>query len=236
MGIFDTQKYQVEISSWSLNTNERIISSLWILSLCESVAESILPTILIGVTDKDLRTFMRKMLDGADRIDIQSMMKFFVINSGLPLNQLSIRRSIFHAFNHLKKVQRPSYFKPEWDKLCSHVDVNISAKYTIGQRKKIGWKYAVSTQAFKTGILIWKIKYIKSSYKKDPTIGVGFCTADMNPEHLKKKSVYGSDQTWTYLASSGNCYHTKLVRKMKRFLPGDQVRATRTVEPFWVHF
>ena len=48
----------------------------------------------------------------------------------------------------------------------------------------------------------------------------------MDPEYLKKKSIYGSDQTWTYLANSGNCYHTKLVRKLKSFSVGDQVRAT----------
>ena len=51
----------------------------------------------------------------------------------------------------------------------------------------------------------------------------------MDPEDLKKKSIYGSSQTWTYLASSGNCYHTKLVKKLKTFTSGDQVRARNSL-------
>ena len=162
-GTFDRKKAQSEITSWSLDTNHRIISSLWVLCLCDNFAILILPSILIGVTDRNLRAVMRKMLDAADRLDIQSMMKVFVMNSGLPVNQLSIRRSIFHAFNDLKKVKRPTYFKPEWDGLCSHSDVTIIEKYKVKQRKKIGWKYAVSSQIIKDGIWLWKIKYVKSS-------------------------------------------------------------------------
>ena len=162
-GKFDTKKAQFEIASWSLDTNHRIISSLWILSLCENFGNFILPSILIGVTDRNLRGVMRKMLDAADRLDIQSMMKVFVINSGLPVNQLSIRRSIFHAFNDLKKVKRPTYFKPEWDGLCSHPDITIIDKHKVKQRKRIGWKYAISSQILKDGIWLWKIKYVKSS-------------------------------------------------------------------------
>ena len=65
--------------------------------------------------------------------------------------------------------------------------------------------------------------------KDDPTIGIGFCDANMDPEDLKKKSIYGSSQTWTYLASSGNCYHTKLVKKLQTFTSGDQVRAANSL-------
>ena len=160
---FDARKSKLEKSLLSLGQNDRIISSLWILSLCEQFSSTILPIVLLGVTDKNLRFVMCRMLDAPDRLDIQSTMKPFVIKSGLPVNQLSIRRSIFLAFNDLKKVKRPIYLKPEWDKICSHAYVNIPEKYKVKQRKKIGWKYAVSSQTLKHGICFWKIKYVKSS-------------------------------------------------------------------------